>query len=260
MNPGDPFNPNQQQLPFAPVYGPVCRMKGLSPGAKLTHGALCAFAGKNGLVYPSVATLADMLAASERNIRRYLRELEEAELIRRNFRKGSTSLFEFTWTSEFATYEPRTDSSAPPRTDSSAPPVRSVSKPRTDSSANNKAEQTYSSSSVVAPLVTPLAARFGNVTLRQKWATQAEADCLDSHHAELAAEWLGTPEANERLADARTPPIAALRALESTKQAAEDARQRRRANRTPAQREEDILALLEKRKHERTKNATAASA
>lgn len=53
----------------------------ISPGAKLCYARLAQFAGKDGECFPAQATLASEIGSGERQIRRYLSELEEEELI-----------------------------------------------------------------------------------------------------------------------------------------------------------------------------------
>lgn len=60
----------------------LMRSKAVSPGAKLCYARLCRYAGKEGVAYPDQAELAEELAVSERTVRTYIRELEDAHLIR----------------------------------------------------------------------------------------------------------------------------------------------------------------------------------
>jgi len=102
---GQPFNPfglfNGIFIPEALV-----RATGISPGAKIALGRLARYAGENGDCYPSVPTLAGELGMSERQIQRYVAELERVALIRRVPRvaeSGQTSnVFVFLWHSIFA--------------------------------------------------------------------------------------------------------------------------------------------------------------
>jgi hypothetical protein len=57
------------------------RRSEVSPGAKLCYARLCQYAGQNGECFPSQATLASEIGAGERQIRRYITELEEQQLI-----------------------------------------------------------------------------------------------------------------------------------------------------------------------------------
>jgi DNA-binding Lrp family transcriptional regulator len=52
-----------------------------SPGAKLCYARLCQFSGRDGECFPAQATLATEIGAGERQIRRYLSELEDQGLI-----------------------------------------------------------------------------------------------------------------------------------------------------------------------------------
>jgi len=53
----------------------------ISPGAKLCYARLAQFAGKDGECFPGQSTLASEIGTGERQVRRYLSELEESELI-----------------------------------------------------------------------------------------------------------------------------------------------------------------------------------
>jgi hypothetical protein len=53
----------------------------ISPGAKLAYGRLCQYAGKNGRAFPCQDTFATALGISDRQLRRYLAELEEHSLV-----------------------------------------------------------------------------------------------------------------------------------------------------------------------------------
>jgi hypothetical protein len=59
----------------------LLRRSEVSPGAKLCYARLAQFAGKDGDCFPSQATLAIEIGAGERQIRRYITELEEQQLI-----------------------------------------------------------------------------------------------------------------------------------------------------------------------------------
>jgi hypothetical protein len=119
MQVGDAFVPYRR---FQGVVVPdgLLRCQELSPGAKLAWGRLARFAGKDGRCFPSIRKLAVELGTSPRHARRYVAELEEHSLIRREQQVGSVNRYEFLWHGVFATETPRTDPSAPPRTDPSA--------------------------------------------------------------------------------------------------------------------------------------------
>ncbi len=59
----------------------LLRRSEISPGAKLCYARLAQFAGKDGDCFPSQGTLASKIGAGERQIRRYITELEEQGLI-----------------------------------------------------------------------------------------------------------------------------------------------------------------------------------
>jgi hypothetical protein len=107
----------------------------ISPGAKLCFARLAQYAGKNGKAFPAQETLGNALGTSARNVRRYLKELEEHRLIRPiQHGMNQPNSYEFLlhdWMAEsedvvrtgadgFVLSE-RTDSSCHERTDSSSP-------------------------------------------------------------------------------------------------------------------------------------------
>lgn len=97
---GQPFNPFKL---FTGIFVPegLVKLNTLSPGAKVTYGRLCRYAGQNGNCFPSVGTLASETGVGERQAQRYLAELERHRLIERINRfdeKGQTSnAFHFLW-------------------------------------------------------------------------------------------------------------------------------------------------------------------
>lgn len=74
------FNPYKQFHGAMVPNWVLCREE-LSEGAKLCYARLLQFAGKDGLAYPSHATLARELGTSRRSIIRWIAELVEHELI-----------------------------------------------------------------------------------------------------------------------------------------------------------------------------------
>ncbi len=108
--PGAVFNPfllfNGAWLPNG-----LLERTDLSPGAKLAYARLCQFAGKDGLVYPSIATLGKEIGFKERRARELVAELEEARLIERRPKPGTTNRFVFLWQPWIGT--PRQDPAAP---------------------------------------------------------------------------------------------------------------------------------------------------
>jgi len=85
---------------------PVAAAHNLSPGAKLTYGILCRFAGKDGACYPTSRTIAQHLGVSERHVKRYLAELVNRGYIERERgdRRGPNNYY-FLWRPEFAGFE-----------------------------------------------------------------------------------------------------------------------------------------------------------
>jgi DNA-binding Lrp family transcriptional regulator len=59
----------------------LLRRNEISPGGKLCYARLAQFAGKDGECFPSQATLAAEIGAGERQVRRYISELEKQGLI-----------------------------------------------------------------------------------------------------------------------------------------------------------------------------------
>jgi len=74
------FNPYKQ---FRGCWIPdwlLCRSE-LSAGTKLCYSRLARFAGKNGYCYPKIETLAETLGVSVPQCKRYLKQLQDLELI-----------------------------------------------------------------------------------------------------------------------------------------------------------------------------------
>lgn len=94
MKLGEPFNPYGC---FVGIFVPVALVRSvdLSPGAKLLYGTLCRYAGKDGQCFPSVGRLAVDLGRQVRQVRFYLRELEDFKLVRRVGEPGKSNRFEF---------------------------------------------------------------------------------------------------------------------------------------------------------------------
>lgn len=99
------------------------RMKGITPGAKICYARLCRYAGKNGMAYPKNDTLAEAIGVSDRQIRRYITELEESKLIetkQRGFGKPNLYYFlEHDFMDATMSEQERTDTSEPERTETS---------------------------------------------------------------------------------------------------------------------------------------------
>ncbi len=77
---GQPFNPFKRFL-AAVIPEPVCRYRGISPGAKLTYGRLYRYAKENGVAFPAILTLAGETGMSETQARGYIKELEKQRFI-----------------------------------------------------------------------------------------------------------------------------------------------------------------------------------
>lgn len=82
--PADVIHENAwEQAGYTPVPNVVLRDPGLSQGAKLAYGLLKSYAWFNkSLIHPGQAALASYLGVSDRQIRDYVKDLEEAGLIR----------------------------------------------------------------------------------------------------------------------------------------------------------------------------------
>ena len=105
---GKPFNPyglfNGILIPEA-----ICKYRGLSLGAKMVYGRLCRYAGRDGLVYPSIPTLASELGVGKTQARKYVQKLESEHFIavdrkNRHFGPngtGGTNNYVFLWHAAF---------------------------------------------------------------------------------------------------------------------------------------------------------------
>lgn len=97
MKPGEAYSPYRVFL-SAPIALDVMAMPNLSPGAKLLFARLALYAGRNTSCYPSLERLACDLGTSTDAIGRSLKELTDAELIRRKRKgPGKTAECEFLW-------------------------------------------------------------------------------------------------------------------------------------------------------------------
>ena len=101
MELGAPFNPWRL---FHGIFLPEALLSypNLEPGAKLCYGRLSRYAGKAGECWPAASTLAQELAVSTSQTRRYLQGLEKAGFIRREPRPGGTNRYVFLWHRIFA--------------------------------------------------------------------------------------------------------------------------------------------------------------
>lgn len=103
---GEAFNP-WRRFNVACVPEPLLRSSLVSSGAKLCWAQLARHAGENGRCYPRQATLAAELAISERQVRRYVRQLERAQLLR-SIRTGlnDPNSYQFLWHTIFEVDNP----------------------------------------------------------------------------------------------------------------------------------------------------------
>jgi len=129
---GQPFNPFRT---FTGIFIPegMVRSPLISAGAKLAYGRLLRYAGQNGECYPAVETLAAEIGVGDRQVQRYLAELEREHLVRRitryRGRAQTSNGFEFLWHEMFQDQpadrigEGVTNVAPHPVTDSSPHPV-----------------------------------------------------------------------------------------------------------------------------------------
>lgn len=95
--PGSPFNPWHKSCGFFPADA-VCAEKRISVGAKLTYTTLVRIGGKDGRCFPSHEHLARSIGVSDRQVRRYLKELEESGLLGHvRGGKGRSNNYQFLW-------------------------------------------------------------------------------------------------------------------------------------------------------------------
>ena len=80
----------------------VAADKKLPPGARLLWGVIRQHSYRDGRCCASDETLARLLAVSDRQVRRYLKALETATLMRSTQRPGKTPVRELLWDSRFA--------------------------------------------------------------------------------------------------------------------------------------------------------------
>jgi hypothetical protein len=94
---GESFNPSRHVCGFYPP-DVVGRQRVLNSSAKRLYERLVRFAGRDGLCFPSQATLGTELGESDRQVRKSLRKLENLGLIRHEFRNGRRSnTYIFLW-------------------------------------------------------------------------------------------------------------------------------------------------------------------
>ncbi len=160
LHPGQRFNPHGR---FNGILIPeaLVKFKGLSLGAKITYGRLARFAGQNGKCHPRQATLAREIGVTDRQVRTYLKELEDQRFIK-TIQKGlrRPNEYEFLWHPLF-NGAVRKDTSGQDRNKCSAQERKEPSAPITRESKEESPskESQPSSSSVVqrsnAPPPTP---------------------------------------------------------------------------------------------------------
>lgn len=98
MKIGQIFNPYKMFVgAFIPTWLLERPVEELSLGAKVVYARLALFAGERGVAFPFVETIADGIGLSERQVSRYLSELDEKKLIRITWRTSQckSSIYEF---------------------------------------------------------------------------------------------------------------------------------------------------------------------
>jgi len=129
MKTGQAFNPYRL---FVGAFIPnaLLRWSGVSPGAKLCYARLAQYAGKNGAAFPSQEELARELGVSERQVIRYLAELENKNLLRIHHPTGQDRLFhrhnnyEFLWHEIFENERADVTDSSIPEVTHTSPPIK----------------------------------------------------------------------------------------------------------------------------------------
>jgi Helix-turn-helix domain len=147
---GQPFNP-YKLFPGILIPEPVCKYKGLSPGAKLIYGRLIRYAGENGAAYPSISTLGSEIGIGETQTRGYIRELEkqlfiEVDRENRHFRRdgsGGSNGYVFLWHTAFLGEQGALRKTPPPlrKTEGVSP---RITEPLTPSDNRTRRESVFS--------------------------------------------------------------------------------------------------------------------
>src|ERR1019366_679935 len=75
------------------VPEPICKYRGLSPGAKLAYGRFIRYSGKDGAVYPSMPTLGHEIGCSETQARSYVSELTVQKFIEVERKSGRVNTY-----------------------------------------------------------------------------------------------------------------------------------------------------------------------
>ena len=97
MQNGQEYNPYKV---FVGIFIPnlVIQDHNLSPGAKITFGIMCQFAGKKGLCFPRQEVIAERMGVSKRQVINYLNELKKEKYIRTSRRGiGKANIYRFLW-------------------------------------------------------------------------------------------------------------------------------------------------------------------
>jgi AraC-like DNA-binding protein len=129
MKIGDRFNPYRMFVgAFLPNW--LLQREEVSMGAKVVYARLAQFAGEKGKAFPKVETIAREVGLSERQVQRYLAELEEHSLIGRRNRAAEMKPSDYfflahAWFLNSLEVEDEQD----PVTDMSPPPVTDMSPP-----------------------------------------------------------------------------------------------------------------------------------
>lgn len=101
------------------------RLTGISGGAKICYARLARYAGENGYAFPKIETLAEAIGVSERQVRRYITQLEEINLIevkQIGFGRANRYYFLEHPSMQYKMSEPyRTDVSTQKRTEAATP-------------------------------------------------------------------------------------------------------------------------------------------
>lgn len=146
---GQPFNPYKL---FTGIFIPeaLVRFADVSSTAKLAWGRLARYAGADGRCFPTVTTLAVEIGVKKRRMQDCLKELETAELIRREFNDGKASEYVFLWHPIFTTPDtaPVQDTAWVPVQDTAPPPVQYTA--HKESQLKRVKKESHSSSGISA--------------------------------------------------------------------------------------------------------------
>ncbi len=105
----------------------------LSPGVKMAYGRLMRYAGKNGYCYPKVETLAMALGVSDRQAKRYVKELGDARLVSVKRRgHGQPNEYRFLAHPWMGEVQEDDDNTEPSRGDGHVPTARPAPRNRQD--------------------------------------------------------------------------------------------------------------------------------